>query len=169
MFGIDYFSFFLILRISKNKLFDKWVNKKLSSYLKKYSKVELADYANLLHLGDKYGIGEVFVSKDHWFSDSNIKDLSLTKEGLIILGVQTPSGEYLGLPSLDYIITAGDTVLLYGHADMLNQISERQKEGAEVERKEAIERMREIKKEEKEREEGIVDLRDDQNKPNEKD
>ena len=155
------FLFAGILIVSKNKKLDNWINKKLKQFLGQYSSFELADYANLLHLGDKFGIGEVYVAQDHWFEGKTIKILSLPKEGLIILGIQTPRGEFLGLPSKEYTITHGDTLVLYGRADMLSEIGHRKKDEGDAERQEAVEKLQEIKKEEKEREEVIVENRDE--------
>ncbi|MFG1501190.1 TrkA C-terminal domain-containing protein [Halobacteriovorax sp. XZX-3] len=159
-FAVAITLFSIIIYITQSNFFNKWLNKKLKAYLGKLSNVELVDYANLLHIGDSFGIGEVYVSDNHWFSNKTVRELSLPREGLIVLGVQVANGEYLGLPSKDYVITTGDTVILYGRADMLSEISTRTVDIGDTERKEAIEKLAEIRKEEKVREEEIVETRE---------
>ncbi|POB13534.1 MULTISPECIES: TrkA C-terminal domain-containing protein [unclassified Halobacteriovorax] len=159
-FAVAITLFSIIIYITQSNFFNKWLNKKLKVYLGKLSNVELVDYANLLHLGDSFGIGEVYVSDNHWFANKTVRELSLPREGLIVLGVQVANGEYLGLPSKDYVITTGDTAILYGRADMLSEISTRTVDIGDTERKEAIEKLAEIRKEEKVREEEIVETRE---------
>jgi hypothetical protein len=150
----------VIVLVSRSKEFDSWLNQKIKKYLASHSHIELADYANLLHLGDKYGIGEIAIQDDHWFFEKTIEDLSLTNEGLLILGVQSYGGEFLGLPSKDYQFDRGDVAILYGRADMLQKMGDRSKDHGEKERKEALDKIADIIREENEREQDIVESRE---------
>ena len=140
----------LIFAVFSSKIFEnlmKWILAKPLKLLKK--RVELYDYEKILGLSKGYTIGSFEVPKNHWMVKKTIKDLSLEKEGVIVLGVYRDvdgKEEYLGVPSQDFEIHYKDKMMVFCKEDILKNLAKREKgaKGAEK-RKEA----EEVQKEEK--------------------
>ena len=83
----------------------------------------------LLQIGGSYSIDEIEVDEDDWVEGRPLRDLRLNGEGVVVLGVRRADGRYVGVPSGDTTIQAGDTVIVYGEAGQLDELRDR-KQGA---------------------------------------
>ena len=123
-----------------------WIDRRITRVtmwaLRRYTSIDARDYASLLHLGDDYVITELEVTADHWLADKTLGELDLRREGIMVLGVVRPRGEYLGVPTRDTALRAGDTVVLYSRVGQLAELDARRRgtAGAEA-RREAVERQ----------------------------
>ena len=106
-----------------------WVDRQLSRLiawaLKKYTSLELHDYAGLLHMSGGYVVGELRVAEDDWLAGRTLIELALTKEGVVVLGIEKPTGVYIGAPQGPTKLEAGDTLLVYGRSDQLRSLDDR--------------------------------------------
>ena len=109
----------------------KWIDRKLSYIinraLNRYTTLDVRDYYSLLHLSDNYRVSEIKVEQQDWLADKTLNDLQLHDEGILILGIKRSNGEYIGAPRGETKIYNDDTVTLYGRAELLESLDNRQK------------------------------------------
>ena len=78
----------------------RWVDQRLSQLitwtLRRWTELEIRDYAELLHLSGDYAVAELLVNSGDWLTRRTLAELKLTDEGVLVLGVEKPGGEYLG-------------------------------------------------------------------------
>jgi hypothetical protein len=148
----------------------KWLDRQLSRLirhmLRRYTHLDVRDYAGLLHLGGDYQVTELHVEPDDWLAGRTLAELRLREEGVNVLGIQNAKGEYLGVPNGDTKVHAGDTLLMYGRDSSFEQLDDRRRDwSGEREHEEAVrEHEREIarQKEQEEREEGQASAEQDE-------
>lgn len=141
-----------------------WVNRQVSRVigwaLSRWTSLELRDYASVLHLSRGYVVSEFAVREDDWLAGQRLQDLSLSHEGVLVLGVEKPDGTYLGAPRGPTHIEAGDMLFLYGRASSLAAL-DRRRAGAEGnwEHRRAMDQQREVEAEEREAEQRAEKVR----------
>lgn len=106
-----------------------WVDRRLSRTiawaLKKWTRLEARDYAGLLHLASGYAVIEMLVQPEDWMAGRPLAELKLSDEGVLVLGIERSDGEYIGAPRGLTTPRAGDTVILYGPAPILENLDDR--------------------------------------------
>lgn len=106
-----------------------WVDQRMSKViawaLKRWTKLELQDYAGLLHLTGGYMVVELLVEPGDWLADRTLQELRLADEGILVLGVEQAHGAYIGAPRGGARLAAGDTLLLYGRLEDVENLDER--------------------------------------------
>ncbi len=106
-----------------------WVNRHLSPIIKwaleKWTDLDVRDYANLLQLYGKYGILEVQVQAGGWLVEKTLSQLRLSEEGVLVLGINPKTGDYLAAPRGQTLIHAEDTLILYGNVSALAELNQR--------------------------------------------
>ena len=125
----------------------KWVDNRLSQLiawlLTKYTDLELRDYEGLLHLTGGYIVAELRVEAGDWLAGQSLIELALTKEGVLILGIEKPQGLYIGAPQGHTRLEPGDSLLVYGLAETLDQLDNRRRGVAgNQEHEQAVSRQR---------------------------
>ncbi len=123
-----------------------WVDRRITRLtmwaLGRYTTIDARDYASLLQLGGDYVITELVVTGDHWLADRSLAELDLRREGIMVLGVVRPDGEYLGVPTRETVLRVGDTLVLYSRAGQLAELDARRRDMAGDEaRRNAVERQ----------------------------
>lgn len=107
----------------------QWVDRRLSLLitwaLKRWTDLEVRDYAELLHLSGDYSVVELLVEPDDWLAHRTLVDLKLTDEGVLVLGVEKPDGKFVGAPRGKYELVPDDNLLLYGTRSVLSNLDER--------------------------------------------
>ncbi|MEO8772759.1 MAG: TrkA C-terminal domain-containing protein [Gelidibacter sp.] len=117
-----------------SKWIDKVLSKMINSMLKRYTDIEIQDYAAILHLKDDFKISEKLIGEENWMARKSLKDLKLRQEGLIILGIDREGVDYLGSPNGSAVILPKDVITVYGKSEVLKSIFQRRKNyGAELE------------------------------------
>jgi hypothetical protein len=112
---------------AQSRFVDRQLSRIVTWALRKYTRLEVKDYARLMDLGRGYGVSECGVVADDWLSERSLRDLSLTEEGILVLGIRRKNGTYLGAPTGDVRIRAEDTLVLYGRSEKLQNLSARKK------------------------------------------
>ncbi len=110
---------------ASNRFLDRMLAKAVQKALKKYSWLDVNDYASLLHLASGFKVVELNVQPNDWVSHASLQELQLDKEGLLILGITRENGDYLAVPSGGTEIRPGDTLLVYGHESLLERLDDR--------------------------------------------
>lgn len=112
---------------SSSALVDKWLSHFIDHLLKKYTDLEVRDYAGLLHLSGEYEISEMIVDADNWMLNKSLIELKLRSEGINLLGIEREDGTYIGSPNGETQILEGDLLILYGRASAIKQLNDRRK------------------------------------------
>jgi len=102
----------------------------ISWALNRWTDLDVRDYARLLKLSGPYTVTEMHVDESDWVEDKQLRQCNLAGEGVIVLGVQRSSGQYVGAPRGTTCIHAGDTLILYGRSDVLRELDQRRGGGA---------------------------------------
>jgi len=133
----------------------KWVDRRLSSLiswsLKRFTRLDIQDYAGMLHLAGEYQVVELQVEPEDWIADHDLKDLQLRDEGIMILGITRKSGKYVGAPMGDTRIQPWDTLILYGRVPALTNLDERKRGwGGDYQHVQEVSKQMEVVREEAE-------------------
>lgn len=133
----------------------QWVDTRLSRLISwaiaRYTRLDVRDYASMLHLAGEYGIGELYVQEQDWLAERHLKDLKLREEGVLVLGIVRKNGHYVGTPVGATPVKPGDTLILYGARSSLKSLDQRRYGiGGSLEHAEKVARQqRETRREQK--------------------
>lgn len=109
-----------------------WVEQRLSRLiewtLRRYTRLDVQDYAALMHIADDYRVSELKVQRDDWIAGRTLRANGLREEGLLVLGIESPDGRYLGAPQPETRIKAGDRLVVYGRGDKLQELDCRKRD-----------------------------------------
>jgi TrkA-C domain len=114
----------LVLLLARSRTFDRLLGRVVTRVLRARG-LDVADYAGLLRLSGGFTVGELEVEEGDWVANRTLRELRLRDEGVIVLGVSRHGGDYLGAPGPDTRIQAGDTLVLYGRGERLEELDER--------------------------------------------
>jgi hypothetical protein len=112
----------LLWVISSSKTVDKLIYHATAWALRTWTRLEIHDYPSLLQLSAGYSVAEFEVLPGDWVAGRPLKELRLPDEGVQILGIRRPEGEYIGAPSPNTYIRRGDTLIAYGMAEHLAEL-----------------------------------------------
>ncbi len=115
--------------ISRSRAIDRIMKHIMRLALKRWTNLDVRDYVGLLKLSGDYVIRELHIRPGDWLADRTISACDLQQEGMTILGVYRRNGRYVGVPTGDTEIQAGDTVVVYGRAKALEQLDQRRSGG----------------------------------------
>ncbi|ARN76799.1 potassium transporter TrkA [Nonlabens spongiae] len=118
----------LIFWAIRSKMVDRALSKLINTLLRKYTNLEVHDFAAVLHLKDDYKISEARVDHDGWMCHRTLEELDLRQEGITILGVDRKGHGYFGSPSGSFKILPHDRVTLYGKAEGIQSLYNRKKD-----------------------------------------
>jgi hypothetical protein len=117
---------FLVYLVSRSSWVDRRLSRLIGRFLRRYTDLDVRDYASLLHLAGEYAVKEMAVDGGHWMAGRPLGELRLKDEGILVLGVVKDRGvTYVGAPRKDTVIDAGDTVILYGCQTVLAELNRR--------------------------------------------
>ena len=111
--------------IASSHWVDRQLSKVIERMLSRYTRLEVRDYASLLHLAGEYKVSEMHVDPDSWLANQTLQNLKLRDEGLLILGVERVSGEFIGTPNGETRLEEGDNVIIYGRDSTIAELSQR--------------------------------------------
>ena len=133
-----------------NKAFNRILTRLVRKALRRWTDLDLRDYASLLHLRGEYLVREITVDDDSWLANKKLRQLKLRDEGIAVLGVRRSDNTYLGAPHGDTYIYPEDTLILYGRKIALLELNKR-REGmvGEQAHQQAIATQQQIEREQK--------------------
>ena len=111
--------------IASSHWVDRQLSKVIERMLSRYTRLEIRDYASLLHLAGEYKVSEMHVDPDSWLANQSLANLKLRDEGLLILGIERDSGEFIGTPNGETRLEEGDNVIIYGRDSTIAELSKR--------------------------------------------
>ena len=116
---------FAIWWVSRTEWVDRRISSLASMALRRWTDLDVHDYAALLHVGGEYVVTELPVASDSWLADRSIAQLSLRDEGVVVLGIERRDGSYLGVPQGDTVLVAGDMLIVYSRGGVLAELDRR--------------------------------------------
>jgi len=145
----------ILWSLASSSWVDRHLSTLISKFLKKYTRINVQDYAKLLHLAGEYLITELHVDGDDWIAGKRLDQARLAAEGIMVLGITRQDGDYLGVPDGETRIQAGDILIVYGRAHNMVALDQRQM-GARgnLEHRRKVEDQERIKREEKQQDQG---------------
>jgi hypothetical protein len=123
-------AFFALL--ASSRWVDRWMSRLIDRGLRRWTDLDTRDYEGLLHLAGDYAVSELVVEPEDWLADRTLAELELDEEGILILGVTTVDGRYLGAPGGRTRVRPGDTLVLYGSLDRVTELDRRAREGGDA-------------------------------------
>jgi Trk K+ transport system NAD-binding subunit len=112
---------------------DRALSRLIDAALRRWTDLDVRDYAELLELDGDYGVMELLVEEGDWLAGRTLADAMLRDEGIVVLGVHRAGGAYIGAPDGHTRIAPGDSLTVYARTHRLCEIDERLK-GAEGDR-----------------------------------
>ncbi len=128
--GILLGSVLLLWMISNSKALDRWLYDIVSHALRKYTKLNVRDYAKLLNFHGDYEISDLKVDKDEWLANKTLNELKLREEGVNLISITRKDGTYIGIPEGTTMIHPGDHLILYGKEVTLQKLHDRKANGS---------------------------------------
>lgn len=111
--------------ITQSRWVDRWMSRLITQALKRWTDLEIRDYAGLLRLAGDYAVVELGIKPGDWLAERSLGDLRLTDEGVLVLGIEQPGGAFIGAPRGDSRLLPQDRILLYGRQDVLADLDQR--------------------------------------------
>lgn len=111
--------------LTSTPAFNRWVKRAIQRGLRRWTDLEVRDYGQVLDVSGEHAVRSVVVGDDDWLAETTLRDLDLSSEGVLVLGIRRERGDYLGAPSPDTEIRPGDTVVLYGRRSSLDELGVR--------------------------------------------
>lgn len=110
----------------------QWVGTQMSRLitwaLRKWTKIQVQDYVAVLQLDSGFAVSEMQVNEGDWIEDQTLMDLRLPDEGVMVLGIQREGLGYIGAPTADTRLLAGDTLIVYGKNKKMQALDARRKD-----------------------------------------
>lgn len=126
-----------IFLVARSEKLDRLLSRVITRLLERFTDLDVRDYANLLQLAGGYGVVELDIEPEHWAAGRSLEELQLRREGIAVLGVER-SDDFVGVPNGATRVEPGDTLILYGHSELLREFGCR-KRGPEGNRRHEIE------------------------------
>lgn len=131
--------------LANSSFFDRLLSRLVERLLSRYTDLEVHDYAGLLHLGGDYRIAELAVEPGGWLDGFTLGHARPAAEGVLVLGVASPNGDWLGTPGQETELEAGDTLVVYGRAEAIRALQRRRKgQGADRDHEQAVGKQNEV-------------------------
>lgn len=141
--------------LSLSRLVERVMRRVMEWALRRWTNLDVRDYAGLLELSGDYLIRELRVEQGDWLAGRKVAECNLHEEGISILGVHRDDGSYVGVPRSVTQLHPGDTLVLYGRAEAIADLDRRRHGGeGDREHREAVDdQQRHMARQEREEEE----------------
>ena len=111
--------------LARSPAVDRALRRIIERMLRRITDLDVRDYAALLHLRGRWRVIQLPVEDGDWIASRPLGGLRLPDEGVAVLGVERDGNSWIGAPSEDLTLRAGDIVVLYGREAMLDDIAAR--------------------------------------------
>jgi Trk K+ transport system NAD-binding subunit len=119
--------------LSRSQIISRAVERSISYSLKHTGVLRALDYEQLLRVHAGYTVAEITLDADDWLTGQTIADAQLRHMGVNVLGVTSRSGAYNAQPRGATELHQGDTLIVYGSHDAIeNARRKRDVEAPEV-------------------------------------
>jgi hypothetical protein len=109
--------------LARSRVVDRVMVYAIGWALNRWTDLTAHDFVSLLDLEGDYTIREIQVGANSCLDGRMIRETGVRDNAFLILGLRRPGGHFIGAPTPDETIAAGDTLILYGQADVLQQLT----------------------------------------------
>lgn len=127
-----------LLIAARSRWLETRLNRLLARVLQRWTDLEVRDYAALFQLQNGYAVSEMLVEPGDWIDRKTLEHAALAKEGVLVLGIQRKSGDYVGAPRAHDSVHAGDVLILYGAISRIRELDERKAVTGDAAHRQAI-------------------------------
>ncbi|HEX2030970.1 MAG TPA: TrkA C-terminal domain-containing protein [Actinomycetota bacterium] len=117
----------VLIVIARSQLVDRWLSRTIERALKRFTRLDVRDYASLLRLSGNWSVAELEVREGDWLANRTLEEVDLPHEGVLVLGIERADGRWVGAPKGTAPLYPGDTVLVYGMERTVAELDERDK------------------------------------------
>lgn len=121
---------FVLWLIASSKKVERVMSRAIEWAFLRWTNLDVRDYDGLLRLSDGYNVMEINVKEGDWVAGKNLRSCYLPEEGITVLGITRNDGTYIGGPRGDTEIYNGDTLILYGRVEKLQELNRRRADAA---------------------------------------
>jgi len=114
-----------LLLIGRDERVDRALSQVIERSLRRFTDLDVRDYASLLRLSGDYEVIELLVEPGDWLEGRTLAELDLPHEGVLVLGIIGADGSYIGAPRGAAVVHAGDALALYGRDAVIAEIDRR--------------------------------------------
>ncbi|MDA1014230.1 MAG: TrkA C-terminal domain-containing protein [Planctomycetota bacterium] len=111
--------------LSRSRFIERHLNRLLAWGLRRWGQLQVRDYVAILQLQHGYAVTDLVVEPQDWLADRTLIELRLPAEGVLVLGIQRGKGVYLGTPTGETEVHAGDSLVLYGPIHRIEELDQR--------------------------------------------
>lgn len=115
----------LLWMLATSRWVDQHLSRVISRALRRWTNLDVRDYAHLFRLVGEYGVTEIQVKSGDWMAGKPLSQLNLPDEGILVLGIQRADGTYTGAPTGRTPVHPDDTLILYGRSSLLAELDTR--------------------------------------------
>lgn len=119
------FGMLVLVVLSRSSVVDRRLTAGVRRFMRRYGRLTERDVGGLLQLSGNYSVTELAVREGDWLAGRHMAGLALRDEGVVLLGITRPDGAYVGAPSGETEIRAGDLLVLYGREDCVQALDQR--------------------------------------------
>jgi uncharacterized protein with PhoU and TrkA domain len=112
---------------ARSRLIERHLNRVIAWGLKRWGNLTVRDHVAILQLEKGYAVSELVVEPQDWLAGNTLMELKLPQEGVLVLGIRREEGTYLGTPTGDMEVRAGDVLVLYGPIHRIEELDQRRK------------------------------------------
>ena len=123
--GILIAGLMLLWLFTRSRFIERQMNRVISYALRKFSRLEVKDYVSILNLQQGFSVLEIRLGSKDWLANKILRDLKLTREGILVLGIRRKDGTFLGTPKADTKTAGDDILVLYGPLKRLRELDNR--------------------------------------------
>lgn len=91
-------------------------------WLERAGVVRALDYELLLNVQHGYSVSDFHIEPEHPFAGKALFESRPNDQGIVVLGVSKQDGTFVGTPSKDEVLEAGDTVMIYGCEEAVDKM-----------------------------------------------
>jgi hypothetical protein len=117
----------LLILAANNRHIERHLNRVISWGLCRWGKLQVRDYVAILQLQGGYAVSELLVEPNDWLAEKTLIELKLPQEGVLVLGINRAEGAFLGTPTGETDIHVGDTLILYGPVERIEELDQRRR------------------------------------------
>ncbi len=114
-----------LVLLARSHWADRYLSKVIDWALDRYTDLGVRDFYTLLKLEEAYSVGRFSVDEGTWLAGKRLNECDLIGEGVLVLGIIHEDGSYVGAPRGRYRLHVGDTLVLYGKTEKLDELEQR--------------------------------------------
>ena len=111
-----------LLVFARSRYLSRALERLITKALRLWTDLDVRDYVALLHLAAGYAVLEMQVEPGDWLADMTLRELSLSREGILVLGIRRPNKIFVGAPTGQTRVGVQDTLIIYGPIQRLKEI-----------------------------------------------